>query len=122
MDRIAMDPDGFRDRNHRYSYLVACENARRLAKDPRHLVAARLHLERFSRDDPTQREAYSLWSALLGFDAEVIAARLTERGERGDYTRETAPSFGGLPGPVRARLSREARKPLRSNGPAALVG
>ena len=39
-------------------------------------------------------------------------ARLTERGERGDYARETAPSFGGLAGPVRARLSREAAEPL----------
>ncbi len=32
-----------------------------------------------------------------------------ERGPWGDYARETAPSFGGLPGPVRARLLRDAR-------------
>ena len=117
-----MDPDGFRDRNHRYSYFVACENARRLAEDPGRLVAARHHLDRFSRDDPSQRDAYSLWSALLDAGAEAIAARLIERGERGDYTREPAPSFGGLPGPVRARLSREPREPLRSSGSAVLVG
>ena len=116
-----MDPDGFRDRNHRYSYLVACENARRLAEDPQRLVAARHHLDRFSRDDPAQREGYSLWSALLDEGFGVVAARLTERGERGDYARETAPSFGGLPGPVRARLSREAREPLPSIVPVALI-
>ena len=117
-----MGPDGFRDRNHRYSYLVACENARRLVEDPPRIVAARAHLARFSRDDPAQHEGYALWSALLDADPGTIAARLTERGERGDYTRETAPSFGGLPGPVRARLSREAREPLPSIVPAAHVG
>ena len=116
-----MDRDGFRDRNHRYSYLVACENARRLAEDPRRLVAARRHLDRFSRDDPAQRGGFSLWSALLDAGPDVVAARLTERGEPGDYARETAPSFGGLPGPVRARLSREARDVLPSIMPAALV-
>ncbi len=116
-----MDPDGFRDRNHRYSYLVACENARRLAEDPHRLFAARRHLDRFSRDDPAQREGYAFWSALLDADPDIIAARLTERGERGDYARETAPSFGGLPGPVRARLLLEAREPLPSIMPAARI-
>ena len=79
MDRIAMDPDGFRDRNHRYSYLVACENARRLAADPRLLETARHHLDRFSRDDPAQRDAYALWSALLDAGAEGVADFLNER-------------------------------------------
>ena len=116
-----MDPDGFRDRNHRYSYLVACENARRLVDDPQRLVAARHHFDRFSRNDPAQRDGVALWSALFVADPGTIAARLTERGERGDYTRETAPSFGGLPGPTRARLSREAGAPLPSLLPAALV-
>ena len=121
VERNAVDPDGFRDRNHRYSYLVACENARRLLEDPRYLVSARLHLQRFSRDDPAQRDGFALWSVLLDADPQSVAARLTERGERGDYTRETAPSFGGLPGPVRARLSRQAQEPLHAIASAVSV-
>ena len=116
-----MDPDGFRDRNHRYSYLVACENARRIVEDPQCLVAARQHLDRFSRNDPAQRAGFMLWSKLLDDDPEIIAARLTERGEPGDYTRETAPSFGGLSGPARSRLSREAQEPMLTIVTLALV-
>lgn len=114
-----MDRDGFRDRNHRYSYLVARENARRIAADPSVLEAGRRHFDRFSRDAPHGRDGSALWSALLDAGAEAVAERLTERSARGDYARETAPSFGGLPGPVRARLLAEARKPLPSS--AALV-
>ena len=117
-----MDPDGFRDRNHRYSYLVACENA--ATASPRTpsawlplditSIASRVTTRRNVRD-------IRVWSALLDEGFGVVAARLTERGERGDYARETAPSFGGLPGPVRARLSREAREPLPSIVPVALI-
>ncbi len=107
-----MGSDGFRDRNHRYGYLVARENARRIAEDPAVLEAGRRHLDRFSRGDPAQRDGYALWSSLFDAGAEAVVARLTERGERGDYARETAPSFGGLAGPVRARLSRGAAEPL----------
>lgn len=107
-----MDLDGFRDRNHRYSYLVARETARRIAVDPAVLEAGRRHLDRFSRGDPAQRDGCALWSGLLDAGPEAVVARLTERGERGDYARETAPSFGGLPGPVRTRLLREAAEPL----------
>jgi len=107
-----MDSDGFYDRNHRYSYLVACENARRIAEDPEILKAAHHHLDRFSRDDPHQKDGYALWSSLLDEAPETIVAQLMERSERGDYARQTAPSFGGLPGPVRTRLLRQARVPL----------
>lgn len=117
-----MEADGFRDRNQRYGYLVARENARRVLADPAVLEGARRHLERFCAGVPQRRHGYDLWSALLDAGAEAVAARLTERGERGDDARETAPSFGGLPGPVRARLLAEARAPLvvaTSSGTAA---
>ena len=107
-----MEADGFRDRNQRYSYLVACENARRILADALVLETGRRHLDRFCRDVPQRSHGYALWSALLDKGAEAVAVRLTERGELGDYTRETAPSFGGLPGPVRVRLLAEARAPL----------
>lgn len=107
-----MDDDGFRDRQHRYSYLVACETARRLVENPALIDRGRRHLDRFVRHDPRQSDGYRLWTKLMEEPAAVIAERLTERSPRGDYTRETAPSFGALPGPVRARLLREARSPL----------
>ena len=107
-----MEQDGFHDRNHRYSYLVACENARRIAEDPQILRSARCHLDRFSRDDPHQKHGYALWSALLDEAPGTVIARLTERSERGDYARQTAPSFGGLPCPVRTRFLKQARVPL----------
>ncbi len=108
----AIDSDGFHDRNHRYSYLVACENVRRIAQDPGLLAVGRRHLKRFSRDDPRQRDGYALWSWLLDGPPEAVMARLTEQSERADYARQTAPSFGGLPGPVRTRLLKQARVPL----------
>lgn len=107
-----MEADGFRDRNQRYGYLVACENARRVLVEPAVLEGARHHLERFCAGRPERRHGYALWSALLDEGAAAVAARLTERGARGDDARENAPSFGGLPGPVRARLLAEARTPL----------
>lgn len=107
-----VEADGLHDRNRRYSYLVARENARRILANPALLESGRRHLERFSAGDPHQRHGYALWTALLDEGAVAVAARLTERGERGDYARDTAPSFGGLPGRVRARLLAEARSPL----------
>jgi hypothetical protein len=107
-----MEDDGFRDRHHRYSYLVACEIARRIVEDPTLVESGRRHLLRFSRPDPAQREAYALWERLIDQPVSLIAERLTERSARGDYTRETAPAFGHLPGPVRSRLLREARSSL----------
>lgn len=107
-----MERDGFRDRNQRYGYLVARETARRIVEDPSRIEAGRRHLERFARDDPHQSRGYALWAALLDAGPALVAARLVERGERGDDARETAPSFGGLPGPVRLRLLKEARSPL----------
>ncbi len=107
-----MEDDGFLDRNRRYGFLVARENARRILADPAVLESGRRHLDRFTRGIPQRRHGYALWSALLDEGAEAVAARLIERGERGDHARETAPSFGGLPGPVRARLLAEARSPI----------
>ena len=109
-----MEADGFRDRTQRYSYLVACENARRILADPAVLEAGRRHLERFSAGNPHRRDGYALWSALLDDGAAAVTARLTERGERGDYTRETAPSFGGLPGPAAGRGALAAPVGFRS--------
>ena len=91
---------------------MACENARRIAEDPEILKSARRHLDRFSRDDPHQRHGYALWSALLDEGSGTVIARLTERSERGDYARQTAPSFGGLDAATRARLLMQARSPL----------
>ena len=100
---------GLRDRHQRYSFLVARENARRILADPSLIERGRRHLEQFIRPDPSQRDGYALWADLILEPAAVIAARLVERSPRGDYTRETAPAFGHLPGPLRARLLREAR-------------
>jgi len=66
---------------------VACENARRIAEDPKVLKTARHHLDRFSRDDPHQRDGFALWSSLLDEAPETTIARLVERSERGDYAR-----------------------------------
>ena len=106
-------------RSQRFSYLVACENARRILADPAVLVAARAHLDRFSKDDPHQRDAYALWSGLLAQGPEAVAAALLDTSQRGDYTREAAPSFGGLPPAVRTRLLREARAGAGSGGNGA---
>lgn len=104
-----MEPGGFRDRNRRYGFLAARENARRILADPAVLDCGRRHLDRFSRGIPRRRHGHALRSALLDDGAEAVAARLIERGERRGCASETAPSFGGLPVPVRARLLAEAR-------------
>jgi hypothetical protein len=98
----------FRDRNHAFSYLVACHNAAKLLNDPATLDAARLHLEMFTRDDPSQRHSYALWSVLLDQSAAEIAERMTQNTPDGDFVRETAPSFGVIPSQTRADLIREA--------------
>ena len=107
-----METDGFWDRNHRFSYLVAWEKARRITEDPRIMALGLAHLERFSRHDPHQAHGYALWRGLLALSPAEVALRLVERSEVGDYVRQTAPPFGGLPATLRARLVREARTPL----------
>ena len=109
--------DGFRDRHQLYSFLVARETARRILADPSLIERGRRHLEEFIRPDSAQRDGYRLWSDLLREPPLVIAERLLERSPRGDYTRETAPAFGHLPGPVRARLLREARSSTEPRDP-----
>ena len=107
-----MDGDGFHDRNSRYSYLVACAVARRIEADPTLIEAGRAHLDRFSRDDPSESAGVRLWTALLDEGAAAVAARLVERTARADYARQTAPSFGALPPRLRTELLRRARSPL----------
>ena len=98
-----------RGRNHRFSRLVGIENARRVLEQPEVLRSARAHLDRFSKGDPGQADGYALWDRLLGQGPEAVAAALRDPSPWGDYARETAPSFGGLPAPVRASLIRQAR-------------
>lgn len=107
-----MDRDGFRDRNDRYRYLVARENAHRIAQDPAVMEQGRRHLERFSGPDPYQRDGVALWLGIFKNGPDEVIRRLLERTPRGDYARETAPSFGTLPAQTRARLAREAASPL----------
>jgi hypothetical protein len=107
-----MEEDGFIDRSQRFSYLLACENARRIADDPSILAGAAEHLERFAGPDPRQREGYRLWRELLDGPAEQIVALLTELSRRGDYARETAPAFPGMPVSMRTRLLGRSRAPL----------
>ena len=106
-----MDPDTPRSRGWRFSYLIACENARRVLADPAVLAGAKAHLHRFSKGDPHQRDACLLWDRLLAEGAGTVAAALRDPGPRGDYARETAPSFGGLPPAVRRRFLALARAP-----------
>lgn len=107
-----MEADGFWDRNQRFSYLVALENARRIRQDPTLIAVASSHLERFTAEDPRQAVGYALWKDLLTKPPEEITARLVERSEAGDYARQTAPSFGALPPKVRSELIAAARTPL----------
>jgi hypothetical protein len=111
-----MERDGFIDRSQRFSYLLACENARRIAADGDLLSIASEHLERFARDDPRQRDGYVLWRKLLDGPREAIVAILTERSAEGNYARETAPVFPGLPVAVRTHLLRLARQPIHDEG------
>lgn len=107
-----MEADGFYDRNHRFSYLVARENARRIAQDPAVAEVGRRHLEAFSGQEPAQRDGYLLWLGIFDLGPEEVVRRLLERSPRGDYARQTAPSFGALPARTRVRLLRLAREPL----------
>ncbi len=111
-----MDRDGFRDRSDRFSYLVARENARRIAADPGLLDHARRHLARFSAPDPWQRDGVALWSAILDAGPGEVVRRLLDRSAEGDYARQTAPSFGALPAQMRARLAQNAARPIEEGG------
>lgn len=112
---MTMEVDGFWDRNHRFSYLVAVEIAHRIQGNPGLLVTALTHLERFASGDPRQAKGYALWRHLLTRTPEEIISRLVERSESGDYVRQTAPSFGALPANVRSRLVAAARRPLEQH-------
>ena len=113
-----MEPDGFHSRSQRFSYLVACENARRIRDDPAILEAGKAHLDRFSRPDPHQRDGYALWLRLLEDGQQAVAAALMDRSAWGDWVRETAPSFGGLPARTRTRLLRLSTVPLATDADA----
>ena len=117
-----MEPDGFWDRNDRFRYLVACENARRIRADPTLVSHGLAHLNRFAADDPRQARGVALWKMLLALPAAEIAESLVERSERGDYVRATAPAFGPLNQSVRARLVRQARSPIIGTVPHEKVG
>ena len=110
-----MDRDGFRDRSDRFSYLVARENARRIAADPRLLDDARSHLARFLAPDPYQRDGVALWLTILDAGPGEVVRRLLDRSAAGDYARQTAPSFGALPAAVRARLAQAAARPIEED-------
>lgn len=96
-------------RSRRFSYLIACENARRVMDDPGVLAGAKAHLDRFSKGDPHQGDGYALWSGLLAQGPGPVAAALRDMTPQGAYARATAPSFWGLPPAVRTRLLKEAR-------------
>ena len=113
-DGLTMSTDGFVDRFKRYSFLLNCEIAQLLLKDPALVEAARDHLEKFTRVDPRQKPSYKLWKLLLDGPLDVIVERLTEVSERGDYVRETAPCFTVVPLEVRTRLMAQAKRPLQN--------
>ena len=103
--------DRFRDRNHRYGTLVACADARRVLADPGAPAAGMAHSERFARDHRPQR-----CGSRCRIGAGAVADRLTERSESGDRARETARSFGGLPGPTRGSLLRRGARDIGESG------
>ena len=107
-----MATDGFRDRGDRFSYLVARENARRIAADPSLVDFAKRHLERFSRPDPHQRDGVALWLKILDAGPGDVVRHLLDRSPQGDYARQTAPSFGGLPAATRSRLAIASSQPI----------
>lgn len=104
-----MEADCFRNRQQRFSYLVAKENARRIKQDPTLLAEGRRHLDARL---PEFAAGADLWRRLLDEGADAVAAALVERSATGDYVRETAPSFGGLPARTRAALLARAATPL----------
>ena len=109
------EPDGFWDRNQRFNYLVARENARRIVSDPGVVACKLAHLEKFAANDPGQAKSYRMWKALLALRAAQIAAQSTERSDHGDCVRATAPAFGALAPSVRAELLRKAQASLTEN-------
>ena len=113
-----MERDGFRDRNARFQYLVARENARRIIADPAVAETGRHHLVRFSVPDPYQRAGVALWLRIFEQGPDEVVRCLLDRSPQGDYARETAPSFGALPVRLRARLVAASHTPLTEDGVA----
>ena len=104
-----MLPDGFHDRRHRFSYLIAVEHARRIRLDPSLLEAARDHMERRL---PYHRAGEDMWRKLLDAGVEAVVAALLDQSPAGDYARETAPAFGGIPASIRRALLAQAAEPV----------
>lgn len=79
-----MERDGFRDRNERFRYLVARENARRIAADPSVAEAGRRHLAWFSVPDLYQRDGVALWLGIFAKGPDEVVRCLLERSPQGD--------------------------------------
>ena len=107
-----MAQDGFRDRNDRFSFLIARENARRITHDPAVAEAGRQHLAKFSIPDPHQRAGVALWLQIFEKGPAEVVRCLLDRSPAGDYARQTAPSFGALPADLRKRLAIASCQPL----------
>ena len=104
-----METDGFRNRQHRFSYLIAIEHAKRIRLDPSLLNAASRFMDGLQ---PDCRAGEERWRRLLAAGVEPVVAALADRSEEGDLTRETAPAFGGIPAPTRRALLALSYSPL----------
>ena len=110
-----MESDGFPNRQQRFSYLIALEHAKRVRLDPSLLTEASRHMDRRS---PECRAGEDLWRRTIAEGVEAVVAALTDRSPSGDYARETAPAFGGIPAPRRRELLAAAYLPFDTAGPA----
>ena len=89
--------ESFYDAHARRAYAVMVEVASRIIDEPALIDEGRAFLERFSRDDPRQQDAYRAWAELLGQSAEQIARELLRDDERGAQLRDSAPVFVVIP-------------------------
>jgi hypothetical protein len=92
----------FYDAHEQRTYARMVEVAARVIDDPTLIERGRAFLERFTREDPHQRDAYRAWNRLLRRPATDIARQLLADTERGAWLRDTAPVFAALPAPEKA--------------------
>jgi hypothetical protein len=83
----------FYDAHERRAYLRMVEIAAAIIDDASAIDRGRAHLERFTRQDPRQSDAYRDWTSLLQSAPPDIVRALLADDERGAWLRDSAPVF-----------------------------